>query len=115
MAAKLEVIEAGEKFTHVALRGRLDATGVEAVEAELTKETFGRRKPAIIDITGVDVLVSVGIGMLVKLARSMHSHAIIMGVVATGLSKENLERLKIHTIFPVVATYEEARQTLMLK
>ena len=53
--------------------------------------------------------------MLVKIARSMHSHGLIFGVVATGLGKEVLERVKVNTIFPVVPTYEEALRTLMLE
>ena len=113
--AEIVVIEANDAYTHVALRGKLDVTGVGDVERELARQTVARRRPAIVDISAVDVLASIGVGMLVKNARSMHSHAIIMGVVAAGLSKENLERLKIHTIFPVVATYEDALRTLMLE
>ena len=113
--AEIVVVEANDKLTHVALRGRLDTTGVEKVESELTKQTVTRRKPAIVDITGVDVLASIGIGMLVKTARTMHSHGLIFGVVATGLSKEILERLNLNTIFPIVPTYEDALRTLMLE
>jgi anti-anti-sigma factor len=113
--AEIVVIEANDAFTHVALRGRLDTTGVAAVERELMKETVARRKPAIVDISAVEVLASIGVGMLVKNARSMHSYGLIFGVVATGLSKEILERLKVNTIFPVVPTYEDALKTLMLE
>ena len=113
--AKLVVIEANDALTHVALQGRLDVSGVEQVEAELTKQTVARRKPAIVDISAVDILASIGIGMLVRVARTMHSHGVIFGVVATGLSKETLERLKVDTIFPVVPTYEDAKRTLMLE
>src|SRR5882672_5121017 len=113
--AEIVVIEANDAFTHVALRGRLDVTGVGEVEPELTKQTVARRKPAIVDISAVEVLASIGVGMLVRVARSMHSHGVIFGVVATGLSKESLERLKVDTIFPVVPTYEEALRILMLE
>jgi anti-anti-sigma factor len=113
--AEIVVIEATDALTHVALRGRLDPQGVEGVELELTRQTVARRKPAIVDISAVDLLASIGVGMLVKIARSMHSHGLIFGVVATGLSKEILERLKVDTIFPVVPTYEEALRTLMLE
>jgi hypothetical protein len=34
--------------------------------------------------------------------------------VATGNCKTILERLNVHTIFPVAATYEEACQACML-
>ena len=113
--AEIVVIEANDAFTHVALRGRLDPTGVGDVELELTKQTVARRKPAIVDMSAVDVLASIGVGMLVRIARSMHSHGVMFGVVATGLSKEILERLKVDTIFPVVPTYEEALKALMLE
>jgi len=113
--AELVVIEANDALTHVALRGRLDLTGVSDVELELTRQTVDRRKPAIVDISAVDVLASIGVGMLVKNARWMHSHGLIFGVVATGLSKEILERLKVDTIFPVVPTYEDALRILMLE
>jgi tRNA C32,U32 (ribose-2'-O)-methylase TrmJ len=45
----------------------------------------------------------------------MHSHGLIFGVVATGLSKEILERLNLNTIFPIVPTYEDALRALMLE
>lgn len=113
--AELVVIETNDAFTHVALRGRLDLTGVGEVELQLTAQTVARRKPAIVDITAVEILASIGVGMLVKNARAMHSHGLIFGVVATGLSKDVLERLKVDTIFPVLATYEDALRTLMLE
>ena len=113
--AEIVVIEANDTLTHVALRGRLDLTGVEKVEYELVEHTVARRKPAIVDISAVDVLASIGVGLLIKVARSMHSYGLIFGVVATGISKETLERLKVNTVFPVVATYEEALRTLMLE
>jgi anti-anti-sigma factor len=112
--AEIVVIEASDTLTHVALRGKLDPAGVLDVELELTKQTVARRKPAIVDMTAVDVLASIGVGMLVKIARSMHSHGLVFGVVATGLSKEILERLRVNTIFPVAPSYEEALRTLLL-
>ncbi len=111
---ELVVIEAADGFTHIAVRGKLDTTGVEKIERQLAEHTVARRLPAIVDITAVDVLASIGIGLLVKTARSLHSYGLIFGVVATGISKENLERLKVDTIFPVVETYEQAKRKLML-
>jgi anti-anti-sigma regulatory factor len=113
--AEIVVIEAGDTLTHVAVRGKLDTSGVGDVEVELRRQVVDRRKPAIVDITAVDVLASIGVGMLVRMARTMHSYGLIFGVVATGLGKEILERLKVNTIFPVVPTHEEALRTLRLE
>ena len=52
--------------------------------------------------------------MLVKIARSLHSHGLMVVVVAKGISRENLERLKVNEIFPIVATSDEALQILMV-
>jgi anti-anti-sigma factor len=112
--AELIVIEANDALTHVALRGRLDVTGVDQVEHQLTSQTVARGLPAIVDISAVEILASIGVGMLVRIARSMHSRGLIFGVVAQGLGHEVLVRLKVDSVFPVVATYEEARQRLML-
>ena len=59
--AEIVVVEASDTLTHVVLRGRLDVTGVGKVEHELAKHTVARRKPAIVDISAVDVLASIGI------------------------------------------------------
>ena len=112
--AEIVVVEANDTLTHVALRGRLDLTGVEALEEELARQTVARRKPAIVDISAVDLLPSIGIGMLIKIARSMHSYGLIFGVVAIGNCNLILQRLKVDTIFPVVTTYDEALRALML-
>ena len=112
--AEIALIEASDKLTHVALRGRIDSSGAEKLEEELTRQTVARRKPAIVDITAVEGLPSIGIGMLIKTARSMHAYGLIFGVVATGNCKTILERLNVHTIFPVVPTYEEALHACML-
>jgi anti-anti-sigma factor len=113
--AEIVVVEANDTLTHIALRGRLDLTGVEKVEEELARQTVARRKPAIVDITAVDLLPSIGIGMLIKTARSMHSYGLIFGVVATGNSKHILERLKVDTIFPIAETYEQTLRACMLE
>jgi anti-anti-sigma factor len=113
--AECVVIEANDAFTHVALRGRLDVSGVAGVEPEFTRQVVARRKPAIVDISAVEILASIGVGMLVRTARSLHSHGVIFGVVATGLSKEILERMKIDSVFPIAPTYEDALKTLMLE
>jgi len=112
--AEIALIEASDKLTHVALRGRIDSSGAEKLEEELTRQTVARRKPAIVDITAVEALPAIGNGMLIKTARSRHAYGLIFGVVATGNCKTILERLNVHTIFPVVPTYEEALHACML-
>ena len=88
--------------------------GVETLDFELSRQIVARRKPAILDISDVDVLASVGVGMLVKIARSMQGHGLVLVVIATGFAKEVLEHLKVDEVFPLVETYEQAQETLKL-
>jgi anti-anti-sigma factor len=110
-----KLIEAGDAFTVVAVRGRLDPDGVGAVEAKLTAETVARGKAAVIDLVEVDFIGSIGIGMLIGICRSMRAHRLGVAVVATALVKDVLDRLSIGDLFPVVATRDEALQALKLK
>jgi anti-anti-sigma factor len=112
--AGLTLIEANDTFTHVALQGRLDLEGVEKLDFELSRQIVARRKSAILDISDVDVLASVGVGMLVKIARAMHGHGLVLVVIATGFAKEVLTQLKVDDVFPLVEAYEQAREILKL-
>jgi anti-anti-sigma factor len=112
--AGLTLIEANDTFTHVALQGRLDLEGVEKLDFELSRQIVARRKPAILDISDVDVLASVGVGMLVRIARSMQGQGLVLVVIATGFAEEVLKQLKIDEVFPLVETYEQAREMLRL-
>ena len=106
------LIEAAEGFTDVAVRGRLDAAGVGEVDLKLTAQTAARRKPAVIDLTEVGFIASLGIGMLVALARSMRSHGVGLVVVARPPVKTILETMNVGSLIPVVATREDALQVL---
>jgi anti-anti-sigma factor len=80
--AEVVLVEAAETFTHVAVRGKLDVGGVGAVDLKLTSHVVARRKPAIVDFGDVEFISSLGIGMLVTIAKSMRTH----GVGVLGLS-----------------------------
>ena len=103
------LIEATDAFTHVAVRGKLDAAGVGEVDLKLTSQTVARHKPAIIDLAEVAFIASLGIGMLVAIAKSMQAHHVGV-VILTGASpvKHVLELTHLGSLFPIVATRDEA-------
>jgi anti-sigma B factor antagonist len=106
------LIEATEAFTNVAVRGKLDAAGVGAVELKLTAQTAARRKPAVIDLTAVGFISSLGIGMLVAIAKSMRSHGLRVVVIAGPPVSEALQTTHVEPLIPVVATREAALAVL---
>lgn len=98
------LIEATDAFTNVAVRGKLDAAGVGEVDLKLTAQTAARRKPAVIDLTEVGFIASLGIGMLVAIAKSMRSHGV--GVVVIAGPTTALRSIPRHGRLPPRRTLE---------
>lgn len=107
------LIEANDAYTCVAVRGKLDAAGVGEADLKLTSQTVPRRKPAVIDLVEVGFIASLGIGMLVAIARAMRSqNAGVVVVVGPSAVREVLETAHIGHLVPLAATREEALRTL---
>ena len=71
MATTCELVEAGESLTHVRLTGPLDIAGVGALSLRFTAATAGRKRHVVIDMSMVDFVSSIGLGMLVQAARAL--------------------------------------------
>lgn len=114
--AELNLIEAAETFTHVAVRGRLDAAGVGEVELKLTSQTVARHKPAVIDLGETTFIASLGIGMLVGIAKSMRAQGFgLVVLVGRTQVRDMLELTNVNAMIPLAATREEALEKLGLK
>ena len=111
--AEVVLVEATDAFTHVAVRGKLDAAGVSEVDLKLTAQTVARRRPAVIDLTEVGFIASLGIGMLAVIARSMHSHGLGTAIIVDSPSvRSALEMVNIGPLILLVATREDALRAL---
>lgn len=67
---ELKVIKADGDYTHVALCGRLDIDGVTSVEMNFTNVVSAKGKPAIVDMTEVSFIASLGMRMLLERGES---------------------------------------------
>jgi anti-anti-sigma factor len=110
--SEVVLVEAKDAVTIVAVRGKLDAAGVGEVDLKLTSQTVTRRKPAVIDLTEVDFIASLGIGMLVTIAKSMRTHGAGVAVVAVPPVRTALEMMHLAPLFQVVASREDALRAL---
>jgi len=112
----LKVIESGERHTHVALIGRLDTQGVDAIEVPLSVQTATRRLPTIVDLAEVSFLASLGMGMLVRISKNLRSCG--AGLVLLN-PQEPVERAlcaaRIVDIIPIVHAQEEALRMLRVE
>jgi anti-anti-sigma factor len=111
--AELKVLETGEPVTRIVLVGRLDTQGVDAIEVAFTGQTSARRRPAVVDMSEVTFLASLGMGMLIRAAKSLRRHEAGMVLLAPSEPVEKALRLaQIHEVIPIVHGLEDAIRTL---
>jgi anti-sigma B factor antagonist len=99
----------------IALQGRLDTSGVSEIETRFIASIVPVGKHALVDLSAVDFLASMGIRMLVMTARSMKqkkAQMIVFG--AQPLVQESLDNVSLNSIVPVVASESEAMGLLNL-
>jgi anti-anti-sigma factor len=68
---ELEIKNQSEQITHLAIRGRLDTTGVGEIELQFTSHTVPRGKPLLLDMSEVTFLSSLGLRMLFSVAKAL--------------------------------------------
>jgi anti-sigma B factor antagonist len=110
MPLTLETIHASDVHSYVRLVGQLDLDGVRSVELKFTASTASRRTHAIVDLSEVTFIASLGMGMLVGVARALAAgkHRLVLVApqahVATALRTARLE-----SIMPIAADLDAAR------
>ncbi|MBO7146341.1 MAG: STAS domain-containing protein [Lentisphaeria bacterium] len=70
---ELKMIQANDEYTHVALSGRLDIDGVRAVELDFAAIVGNKGKSAIVDMTEVSFMASLGMRMLLSTAKTLRA------------------------------------------
>ena len=108
----MQVIQADDEITHVALDGRFDIQGAQEVDSrfgELAKSS----KAMVVDLSEVSFLASLGVRTLMLSAKTLISRGAEMAVCGVD---ENVEKVLRTTGFNEVAgiypDYESAARTL---
>ena len=110
---EIHVIERADRLTQVALSGRLDAGAVDKIGKRFQAATVARGEPAIIDMSGVDFIASVGLGMLLTAARALHSRGARTVIVnPKPLVRRVMEAAQMPSVIPLVATIADAESFL---
>ena len=110
---ELRVIERDDDLTQVALVGRLDIAGVQRVDARFHEAVVARDRSAIIDLTELEFIVSLGIGMLLRCARSLRAGGKSMVLVnPQDLVVKSLQVTSLDSVIPVVKSVVEAEGLL---
>ena len=106
---ELNVIERQDGITQVALSGQLDAAGLHKVDVAFHECTAGARQPAIVDMSDVAFIASLGMGMLLSCAKSLELKGAKMVLLNPQGMVDNVLRVAgIDTAIPIAKSLEEA-------
>lgn len=105
----IEVRDSEADVLDVALHGRLDSPGVDAVETRLTATIVPHGTHAIVDLSDVPFAGSMSIRMLLTIARTMGRHGRRLAIYAPqpGVA-ELLKTVGLDALVPVVADRQAA-------
>ena len=109
---QIEIAEDSQSVTRVALTGRLDTAGVDAVETRFNA-ALGAGGSGLVDMSGVEFLSSMGIRMLVGAAKVVARRGGRLVLVAPReLVAEALHHSAVDDILPVAADLDAGRALL---
>jgi anti-anti-sigma factor len=108
----LRILEPGPPAL-VALVGRLDITGVGAVETKFLAATETQGRSVIVDLSGVSFIGSLGIGMIVSSARALYRQGAKMVLLDPQPFVERVfEVSHMSDAVPIIHGLEEARRAI---
>lgn len=109
----MQVSEIGGNVTCIRLNGRLDAPGADSIDTRFTAAVVTQARDAVIDLSGVSFVASMGIRLLIASARGLRlkgANLILFG--AQELVYSALDQAALDQIIPIVATEQEALEQL---
>lgn len=106
---RFEVTELNGSANKVALHGRLDSATVGGVEVPFTAAVASSGRSAVLDLTHLDFLSSLGIRLLLSAGRVVTRRGgriVLFG--AQPMVAEVLHAMALDSVLPLVATEQEA-------
>ncbi len=110
---EMNVIELPGPVTCVRLVGKLDSIGVDRIDLRFTTAVAAVGRPAVVDLSGVTLLTSIGIRLFVSTARALSQKGARMVLFgAQPLVQEGLDHTALDQIIAVAATEAQALERL---
>ena len=109
----MQISEIGGNVTCVRLSGRLDAPGAGSIDTPFTAAVVAQARDAVVDLSGVSFVASMGIRLLIASARGLSlkgANMVLFG--AQDLVYTALDQAALDQIIPIVATESEAIERL---
>jgi anti-anti-sigma factor len=104
---EMQVTELSERAVCIRLQGRLDAAGAEQIDQRFMAATADAEdeRHALVDLSGVSFLASMGIRLLIASARGLNRKGALMVLFgAADLVQDVIDLAALDQIMPVVAS-----------
>ncbi len=106
---EMSVTPLGQNPVKIALLGRLDTPGVDHVETQFVASVVPLGHNAIVDLSRVDYVASMGIRMLLGAAHDLRLRSAMIAIFgAQDRVKDILETVGIGHAIPICSTETEA-------
>lgn len=110
---EIAISSLGDHLVRIALQGRLDTQGVDRVETRFVAAIVPGGHNAIVDMSQVEFVSSMGIRMFVATARTLKARQ--LKLVLYGVSPQVgqvFEAVALQKIIPICKTEEDAASTI---
>jgi anti-anti-sigma factor len=110
---QLTLIRVDDQITHLALVGSLNVAGLHAVDVKFHGYTAARRKPTLVDLSQLDFISSLGMGMFISCGQSLGRHGVKMVLLnPQPLIEEAMDAVGLGRVIPIAHSQDEAMRIL---
>jgi anti-anti-sigma factor len=111
---EINLIRLDDQVTHLALVGKLDVAGLKGADVKFHGYTAARRRPTLVDISGLDLVTSLGMSMFISCARSLQRIGAKMVLLNPQPHvEEALKAVGVDQAIPIVRSIEEGMNILL--
>src|SRR4051812_1623301 len=106
---QLNEVQLDDRITHLAMVGSMDVAGLHAVDVKFHGYTAARRRPTLVDMTGLEFISSLGMGMFFSCARSLQRFGAKMVLLNPRPEvEEALKAVGVDQGIPIAHSVDEA-------
>lgn len=110
---QMEISQLGDDQVKVILKGRLDTPGVDRVETRFVGALVPGGRHALVDLSEVDFIGSLGVRMFISVARGLNRKNVRLVLVSPQSQvREVFDHVSLSDIIPICADEAEAQTAL---
>src|SRR5262245_33198244 len=110
---QLNEIRCDDVLTHLALVGKLDIAGLHAIDMKFHGYTAARRRPTVVDLSGLELITSLGMGLFISCAKSMQRFGARMVLLnPQPVVEEAMNAVGLGQAVPIAHSEDEAVRIL---